>query len=270
MWTVCEMGCPDSHTSEFVADAGTSLDQHNVEIHENRECWNAKPLLRAVYADFYRMIRDRLPRDRTGAVIEIGSGMGNIKEWIPECVTTDLFPNPWLDRVESVYRLTCADGSAGAFVLFDVFHHLRHPGAALGEMRRALEKGGRVILLEPDMGALGRFIFGRFHHEPLGLGEKIEWDAPPGWNPEQHGYYAAQGNASRVFVDGELREKLAGWRVVEVKRRPAFSYLGSGGFRGPQVYPRFLLQLVRVVEKVFALLPGVFSTRLLVVLERHD
>ena len=33
---------------------------------------------------------------------------------------------------------------------------------------------------------------------------------------------------------------------------------------------RFLLPLVRVVENVFALLPGVFSTRLLVVLERHD
>ena len=248
----------------------TPLDQHNVEIHENRAAWQAKPLLREVYAHFYRMIRDRLPPAQKGAVIEIGSGMGNIKEWIPECVTTDLFPNPWLDRVESVYRLSSADGSASAFILFDVFHHLRHPGAALAEVRRALGAGGRVILIEPDMGALGRFVFGRFHHEPLGLGEKIEWDAPEGWNPEQHGYYAAQGNASRVFVDGEFREKLAGWRVIEVKRMPAFSYIGSGGFRGPQVYPRLLLPLVRVIENIFAILPGVFSTRLLVVLERHD
>ena len=250
--------------------SATPLEQHNVEIHENRASWNAKPLLREVYAQFYRMIRDRLPRGRQGAVIEIGSGMGNIKEWIPDCVTTDLFPNPWLDRVENVYRLSGADGSASAFVLFDVFHHLRHPGAALAEMRRALEKGGRVILLEPDMGALGRLIFGKFHHEPIALGDKIEWDAPVGWNPGEHGYYAAQGNASRVFVDGELREKLAGWRVVEVKRMPAFSYIGSGGFRGPQLYPRIALPLVRAIENVFALLPAVFSTRLLVVLERHD
>ena len=142
--------------------------------------------------------------------------------------------------MESVYRLSCADGSASAFVLFDVFHHLRHPGAALGEMRRALEKGGRVILIEPDMGALGRLIFGKFHHEPIALDEKIEWDAPDGWNPEQHGYYAAQGNASRVFVDGELREKLAGWRVIEVKRMPAFptsavaAFAGRSCIRGPR------------------------------------
>ena len=264
------MGRSDSQPSESAADAGTSLDQHNVEIHENRASWQAKPLLRDVYAHFYRMIRDRLPAGRTGEVLEIGSGMGNIKQWIPECVTTDLFPNPWLDREESVYRLNCADGSASAFVLFDVFHHLRHPGAALAEMRRALENGGRVMLIEPDMGALGRLIFGKFHHEPIALGDKIEWDAPDGWNPEEHGYYAAQGNASRVFVDGELREKLAGWRVVEVKRMPAFSYIGSGGFRGPQLYPRFALPLVRVVENIFALLPALFSTRLLVVLERHD
>lgn len=263
MWTPPDMGQPAPASS-------TPLDQHNVEIHENRASWNAKPLLREVYAHFYRMIRERLPVNRGGAVVEIGSGMGNIKEWIPECVTTDLFPNPWLDQVESVYRLSFADRSASAFVLFDVFHHLRHPGAAFTEMRRALGPGGRVILIEPDMGALGRFIFGRFHHEPLGLGEPIEWDAPTGFDPEQHGYYAAQGNASRVFVGGELREKLDGWRVVEVKRMPAFSYIGSGGFRGPQIYPRFLLPLVRAVENVFAILPGVFSTRLLVVLERHD
>ena len=250
--------------------SATPLEQHNVEIHENRASWRAKPLLREIYAHFYRMIRDRLPRGRQGAVIEIGSGMGNIKEWIPECVTTDLFPNPWLDRVESVYRLTCADGSASAFVLFDVFHHLRHPGAALAEMRRALEKGGRVILIEPDMGALGRLIFGKFHHEPIALDDKIEWAAPVGWNPDEHGYYAAQGNASRVFVNGELREKLAGWRVLEVKRMPAFSYIGSGGFRGPQLYPRIALPLVRALENVFALLPAVFSTRLLIALERHD
>ena len=263
MWTPPDMGRPASTPS-------TPLDQHNVEIHENRAAWNAKPLLREVYAHFHRMIRDRLPGDRAGAVVEIGSGMGNIKEWIPECVTTDLFPNPWLDRVESVYRLGFADRSASAFVLFDVFHHLRHPGAALGEMRRALEPGGRVILIEPDMGALGRFIFGRFHHEPLDLGEPIEWDAPPAFDPAEHGYYAAQGNASRVFVGGEFREKLTGWRVIEVKRMPAFFYIGSGGFRGPQLYPRLLLPLVRAVENVFAILPGVFSTRLLVVLERHD
>ena len=263
MWTPPDMAPPAPASS-------TPLDQHNVEIHENRAAWDAKPLLRDVYGHFYRMIRDRLPPSRKGPVVEIGSGMGNIKKWIPECVTTDLFPNPWLDRVESVYRLGFADGGVSAFILVDVFHHLRHPGAALLEMRRALEPEGRVILIEPDMGALGRFIFGRFHHEPLGLDEPIEWDAPPAFDPAEHGYYAAQGNASRVFFEEDWRMKLRGWRVCEVKRMPAFSYVGSGGFRGPQLYPRFLLPLVRVVECAFALLPGVFSTRLLVVLERYD
>ena len=258
------MGCPSPESSS------APLDRHNIEIHENRALWDAKPLLREVYGHFYRMIRDRLPPRCSGAVVEIGSGMGNIKEWIAECVTTDLFPNPWLDRVESVYRLSFADGAVSAFILFDVFHHLRHPGAALGEMRRALAAGGRVILIEPDMGALGRCIFGRFHHEPLGLGDPIEWDAPPAFDPARHGYYAAQGNASRIFPDGEFREKLGGWRVLEMKRMPAFSYIGSGGFRGPQIYPRFLLPLVCAVENVFAAWPRIFSTRLLVVLERHD
>lgn len=248
----------------------TVLDQHNVEIHENRAAWAAKPVLQEVYRAFYRLIAGCLPAKRVGPVVEIGSGMGNIKTEIPECVTTDLFPNPWLDRIENIYRLTFADRAVSAFILFDVFHHLRYPGTALAELRRALEIGGRVILLEPDMGALGRFIYGRFHHEPLGLDAPIEWESPAAWDPASHGYYAAQGNATRVFVRGEYREQLSGWRLVEVQRLPAFSYLGTGGFRGPQLIPKALLPVVRVLEKPFTLLPALFATRLLVVLERHE
>jgi hypothetical protein len=47
---------------------------------------------------------------------------------IPECVTTDIFPNPWLDRVENAYALNFADASVGNLILFDVFHHLEFPG----------------------------------------------------------------------------------------------------------------------------------------------
>ncbi len=247
----------------------TPLEQHNVEIHENAEAWRRKPLLEDLYGSFYRRLARHLPREVPGPVVEIGSGMGNIKRWIPGCITTDVFPNPWLDRVENAYRLSFAGASVSAFILVDVWHHLRHPGTALREWSRALVPGGRVLLFEPDMGALGRFIYGRFHHEPLALCDPVEWDAPANFDPANHDYYAAQGNAHRAFVRREWPAELEGWNIRVVQQLPAFSYVASGGFRGPQLYPRAVRPLIEWLEIPFVLLPALFSTRLLVVLEKQ-
>lgn len=39
-----------------------------------------------------------------GNVIEFGSGIDKIKEVIPDCICTDILPNPWIDRAESVMQ----------------------------------------------------------------------------------------------------------------------------------------------------------------------
>ena len=86
------------------------VGQHDLEIQANRLAWQRKAQLRAVYRGFHELIASRLDRSVPGQVVELGSGMGSIKEVIPDCVTTDLFPNPWLDRQENAYRLSFADG----------------------------------------------------------------------------------------------------------------------------------------------------------------
>jgi SAM-dependent methyltransferase len=248
----------------------TALEQHNVEIHANAAAWSRKPLLQKIYGAFYERIVRELPAKELGPVVELGSGMGNIKRHLTDCVTTDVFPNPWLDRQENAYSLSFTDESVGAFILFDVFHHLRYPGAVLKELRRALVPQGRVVIFDPDMSVVGRLIYGVFHHEPLGLGEAIAWDAPPDFTPESHGYYAAQGNAHRVFVRKELSEALRGWRVRLVERQPALGYVAAGGFSGPQLYPAAALGLFRGMDFFARWWPAFFSTRLLVTIEKDE
>ena len=246
------------------------ISQHNVEIHENQRHWERKPLLREVYAGFYRKIARRLEGRPAGPVVECGSGIGNLKSVIPEALATDLFPNPWIDRTENVFALSFADNSVAALILFDVFHHLEYPGTALAEMHRVLKPGGRLVLFEPAAGLLGRIILGLFHHEPLALSAAIEWTAPPGWVPHAVPYYAAQGNAWRLFRRGECAGRLSGWQLRETKCYPALTWLLCGGFRGPQLCPRFALPLVRLIERVLALVPGLTASRMLVILEKSQ
>ena len=80
-------------------------EQHNKEIHQNLEYWKRKKILREVYNKFYNLIRLQLNLQIDGEIVELGSGIGNLKTVIPEAIITDLFPNPWLDQIENAYKL---------------------------------------------------------------------------------------------------------------------------------------------------------------------
>jgi SAM-dependent methyltransferase len=245
-------------------------DQHNREIHENLRLWERKPELQAEYARFYRLIAQRLEGIPAGPVLECGSGIGNLKSVLPAAITSDLFPNPWLDRQENIYALTCADASLGGVVLFDVFHHLQYPGAALRELQRVLLPGGRVVILDPAAGLLGRIVLQLFHHEPLALNEPITWDPPSGFDPTVTSYYAAQGNAWRVFGGDQYRSELSAWKRPVPTYCPALPWLLTGGFRGPSLARGPLRPLAELTERLLGLAPRLFASRMLVVLEKPN
>jgi SAM-dependent methyltransferase len=236
-------------------------NQHLSEILQNKEIWQNKAVLRQAYAVLYRLICAQLS-EVEGTIVEVGSGIGAAKEFLPQCVTTDIFRNAWLDRVENAYHLSFGPASVSNF---DVFHHLQWPGSVLREFARVVRQRGRVILMEPGFGLLGRFVYGGFHHEPVGFGRPISWDRPAGTAAV---YYAAQANAWRLFRMGEAADKLPDWKIVLMKPLAAISYVASGGFRGPALYPPLFFPVIRFFDRLADLLPALFATRFLVVLER--
>jgi SAM-dependent methyltransferase len=246
-----------------------SVSRHNDEIHKNLTLWNRKPSLRKSYRIFHELIAHNLSAFSTGSVVELGSGIGNIKEVIPSCMRTDLFQNPWLDRVENAYALSFESASVSDLILFDVFHHLRHPGTAFEEFYRVLMPKGRVLIFEPRISLLGRVVFGLFHDEPVALDDPIEWMAPASWIPGQIDYYAAQGNATRIFIRGEFSEKLSHWRLHKTVQLSALSYVATGGYSKPSLYPNAAYPLMRIVDRIADRIPFLFATRLLVVMEKN-
>jgi SAM-dependent methyltransferase len=237
------------------------LAQHQAEIERNLRAWNAKPLLKEIYAGFYRRILRLIDPAIPGRIVEVGSGIGNLKAHLSAALATDLFPNPWLDLVCDGYELPFRQGSLSHLVLFDVFHHLRAPNAFLREARRVLAANGRLVLFEPYISWCSYPVYGLLHHEPVGWREPVNCAQSL---PRPRDYYAAQGNATRLFFRKEIRGWPEGWMVFHAEAFSCFHYLLSGGYSKPAFYPASWLESLRRFESGLSHWPRVFGGRCLV------
>jgi SAM-dependent methyltransferase len=243
------------------------IAEHQRQIEENLRYWEAKPILREIYRDFHRLLA-RYLSGVPGETMEIGSGIGNIKEVIPNCVRTDIFPNPWIDRQENIYRLSSASNSVANLILFDVFHHLESPLDALDECRRVLKVGGRLLVFDHAMSAAG-FLFSKFaHHERPGFCRGYRLRAEDPSRLAEPSYYADHANTFRVFerrFDELLRPD---WHRVAVVKLPAIQWLLSGGYRGPSLLHPSAMPLVTAVERLSSIAPSLFALRCLITIEK--
>jgi SAM-dependent methyltransferase len=242
----------------------TPLNQHQIEIQRNLVSWQNKPLLRELYAGFYQRIMARINPAVPGRVLEIGSGIGNLATHLPGAIGSDLFPNPWLDVICDGYELPFADKTISHIILFDVFHHLEAPNTFLREARRALHPAGRVIIFDPFISLASWPAFGLLHHEPVAINAPINF---AGDFPRPRAYYAAQGNATRLFFREERAGWLRGWRMASAEALASFSYLLSGGFSKPACYPAAWLPAIRRMDAWLSKWPRLFGARCLVTLE---
>jgi SAM-dependent methyltransferase len=228
--------------------------QHQVEIQQNLAAWQRKPILKEIYSGFYESILRLIDPTIPGHILELGSGIGNLKQHLPQAIASDLFANPWLDLVCDAYHLPFRDRSISHLILFDVFHHLRYPMAFLKEARRVLN--GRLILFEPFISWTSFPVYGLFHHEPIAWREPIDGSE----TVADSGYYAAQGNATRMF----FRDTVKRWRIFHAEALSAFHYLLSGGFSKPPLYPRALLRPLKSIDALLSRWPHAFGARCLI------
>jgi SAM-dependent methyltransferase len=214
-----------------------------------REIWKHKPALRLIYDDFYDRIATAA---RSGPTIEIGGGIGNLKQRLNHVIATDIQPAPWLDCVADAQRLPFATGSAANIVMVDVLHHLEFPIMFFREAARVLQAGGRVLMVEPAI-TWGSTVFYRlFHHEPVrtSAAALMEGIPYPGRDP-----YASNQAIPTVLATRErdrFHQLFPDLRLTRVEWFSLAAYPLSGGFKPWSLLgagmARRLMRIERAIE----------------------
>jgi SAM-dependent methyltransferase len=231
-----------------------------------RSRWERKPVLRTIYDDFYdRIAKVCLP----GITIEIGGGVGNLKQRRADVIATDIQFAPWLDCIADAQRLPFAASSAANVVMVDGLHHLEFPIAFFREAARVLRPGGRVVMVEPAITWGSTMFYRLFHHEPVRTSADVLVEGEP--DPRRDPCLANQAIPTILATRDRDRFHflLPGLRIERVEWFSLAAYPLSGGFKpwrliGEGLVHR-LLRLERAIEPVL----GRFTAfRMLLIVEK--
>lgn len=227
--------------------------------------WSEKPVLRRLYSSWYREISRWL---QPGLTVEVGGGTGNLKQFSPHVLCTDIVRMPWLDALLDAQHLPFRSRSVSNLVLFDVLHHLENVRYFFDEALRVLVPHGRIVIMDPYVSALSWPIYRFLHPEPMDFRRDPFAIVAP--LAERRPFDANQAIGRLVFERSyeRFRQLYPQFAKIAHERLAFFAYPLSGGFDHPSLIPVWFIDPLLRFEAWCRRLGRLFAFRLLVVLEK--
>jgi len=233
-----------------------------------RMSWGRKPVLRTIYSDFFARLAAHCKPGRT---LEIGGGIGNLKDMLPNVISSDIQFSDHLDIVADAQSLPSRDDAFTNIVMLDVLHHLEFPIRFLNEAMRTLEPGGQIVMIEPAI-TLGSSLFYRLiHHEPVRTSADPLIDGEP--DPERDPYDSNQAIPTLLVTKYRQKQQVLvpGLKLRNVEWFSFLAYPLSGGFKPwsliSEPMARRLLSFEKLLERP---LGRIFGFRVLIVFEKRQ
>ncbi len=219
-------------------------------LNEHKIIWEEKPVLRAVYHDYYQRILAHL---NTGETLEVGGGTGNLKNYLTHVTSTDILSMPWLDTTCDAQFLPFKDNSFDNIVAIDVLHHIESPVRFFEEAKRVLKNNGKLVLLDPAITKISWIFYHHFHPEPVIL--TINPLQKEALDPNRKAFDANQAIPELIFGKylDKFNQRFPNLTLKSKEYLSLWVYPLSGGFRKwclvPNWLASFMLRLEKLVER---------------------
>lgn len=222
---------------------GLSVDDPHTTI-LRRKIVQDKAFLRALYAEWYERIIEVLPWRND--VLELGSGAGVLKDFLPNVITSEAFTTSGVRLIADACHLPFRDKSLAAIVMTDVFHHIPDVRRFLVEATRCIRSGGKIVMIEPWRTPWSEWIYRNLHSEPFSPGS--EWEFP------RTGPLSGANGALPWIVFQRDRalfeEQHPQWSINRIVPMMPLSYLLSGGVSMRSLVPGWAYRPIRAVEQI--------------------
>jgi SAM-dependent methyltransferase len=212
-----------------------------------RQIIQEKLFLKNLYSECYQFMAQALPKHIAGPIVELGSGAGFVKEYIPDCLTSEIIKIPDIDLILDGAHLPFPTGALKGIVMFDVLHHIPDAAPFFSNAAECIKPGGVIVMIEPWSTPWSRFVYRYLHHEPF-VPDVKEWSFPIG-GP------LSQANSALPWIiferDREKFEKdFPQYQVREVMLDFPFCYLLSGGVSFRSLVPGYTYNIIRKIENL--------------------
>lgn len=204
-----------------------------------------KPFLRMVYHEWYQSIINSLPRDKTGPILELGSGGGFLKDYMPGLITSEILQIDDVDIILDGQWLPFKKATLQGIVMVDVFHHMPCTKSFIADAAFCVKPGGFMIMIEPWNTQWSQLVYRYLHHEPFNPTVK-------NWEFSKGGPLSQANSALPWMVFERDRNKFERefpqWLIHEKTLHTPFCYLISGGVSWRSFMPDRLFKACRKIE----------------------
>lgn len=196
------------------------------------------------------------------SIIEIGSGHGAIKKWLPYVWTSDIKKYDWIDLELDANNMNLEKESVDCFILCHMIHHVAKPLVFLRELHSYLKPGGKVLIQDPHTSLIFRLLLIASRHEGFSYERDVFDDTKTANNPEDP-WSANCAILELLFRDKARFERLTSFRITEDGFSEFLTFALSGGViaRAPtiQMGKKLLLTLDRIDDWLIEKRPDIFA-----------
>ena len=222
------------------------LDIDDIQTTELRkQIIRHKPFLKKIYEQWYAQIQENLPKI-AGPVLELGTGAGFLKNYIPDLITSDIIPIKGADLACDALHFPVAANSLRALVMINVLHHIPDANLFFQEASLCIKNQGVMIMIEPWVSSWSKFVYANFHHEPFKPDAKL-------WKLPSSGPLSGGNDALAWIIFNRDIEKFkkehAGWAIKSATPGLPFNYLLSGGVSMRNLLPGWMYKPLACIEK---------------------